>query len=40
MKLKAKIRKLTSRSNGWGNDYRKLKLKQQIAGRVNYFKIA
>jgi group II intron reverse transcriptase/maturase len=39
-KLKAKIRKLTSRSNGWGNDYRKLKLKQQITGWVNYFKIA
>ena len=39
-KLKAKIKKLTSRSNGWGNDYRKLKLKQQITGWVNYFKIA
>ena len=39
-KLKAKIRMLTSRSNGWGNDYRKAKLKQQITGWVNYFKIA
>jgi group II intron reverse transcriptase/maturase len=40
VKLKAKIKKLTSRSNGWGNDCRKLKLKQQITGWVNYFKIA
>ena len=39
-KLKAKIRMLTSRSNGWGNDYRKAKLKRQITGWVNYFKIA
>jgi group II intron reverse transcriptase/maturase len=40
VKLKAKIRKLTGRSNGWGNDYRKLKLKQYIIGWVNYFKLA
>jgi group II intron reverse transcriptase/maturase len=40
VKLKAKIKKLTSRSNGWGNDYRKLKLRQQITGWVNYYKIA
>ena len=39
-KLKTKIKILTNRSNGWGNDYRKLKLKQQIIGWVNYFKIA
>ena len=39
-KLKAKLKLLTERSNGWGNDYRKLKLKQQITGWVNYFKIA
>ena len=39
-KMKAKIRKLTSRSNGWGNDYRKLKLKQFITGWVQYFKLA
>ena len=39
-KLKAKIRMLTSRSNGWGNDYRKTRLKRQITGWVNYFKIA
>jgi group II intron reverse transcriptase/maturase len=39
-KMKAKIRTLTSRSNGWGNDYRKLKLKQFITGWVQYFKLA
>jgi group II intron reverse transcriptase/maturase len=39
-KLKAKIRKLTARSNGWGNDYRKLRLKLYITGWVNYFKLA
>jgi len=39
-KMKAKIRELTSRSNGWGNDYRKLKLKQFVTGWVQYFKLA
>jgi len=39
-KMKAKIRTLTSRSNGWGNDYRKLKLKQFITGWVQYFRLA
>ena len=39
-KMKARIRKLTCRSNGWGNDYRKLKLKQFITGWVQYFKLA
>jgi len=39
-KMKAKIRELTSRSNGWGNDYRKQKLKQFITGWVQYFKLA
>lgn len=39
-KLKAKVRELTARSNGWGNDYRKLRLKQYITGWVNYFKLA
>ena len=34
-KMKAKIRELTCRSNGWGNDYRKLRLKQFITGWVN-----
>ena len=39
-KMKAKVRELTSRSNGWGNDYRKLRLKQYITGWVQYFKLA
>jgi len=39
-KMKAKIRELTNRSNGWGNDYRKLKLRQFITGWVQYFKLA
>ncbi len=39
-KMKAKIRFLTSRSNGWSNDGRMIKLRQYIIGWVNYFKIA
>jgi len=40
IKMKAKIRELTSRSNGWGNEYRKIRLKQYIQGWVNYFRLA
>lgn len=39
-KMKNKIRKLTNRRNGWGNEYRALKLTQFIRGWVNYFKMA
>jgi group II intron reverse transcriptase/maturase len=39
-KLKAKIRELTARSNGWGYDYRKRRLRQFIIGWVAYFKLA
>ena len=39
-KMKAKIRELTRRSNGWGNDYRAMKLAQFIRGWVNYFVLA
>lgn len=39
-KLKENIKLLTSRSNGWGNEYRKLKLRQFIMGWLNYFKLA
>ena len=39
-KMKANIKKLTSRSNGWGNVRRKEVLKQFITGWVNYFKLA
>ena len=31
-KMKDKIRELTNRSNGWGNEYRALKLTQFIRG--------
>ena len=40
MKMKAKIKELTSRSNGWGNAKRTEKLKLYIRGWINYFKIA
>jgi RNA-directed DNA polymerase len=38
--MKAKLKELTSRSNGWGNEYRALKLTQFIRGWVNYFALA
>jgi len=40
LKVKAKIKELTSRSNGWGNTRRKEALRQFITGWVNYFKLA
>lgn len=39
-KMKNRIRELTSRSNGWGNEYRAMKLTQFIRGWTNYFKLA
>jgi len=39
-KMKERIRTLTSRSNGWGDERRKLALKQFIIGWVNYYKLA
>lgn len=39
-KMRAKIKKLTSRSNGWGNERRKEALSQYIKGWVQYFKMA
>lgn len=39
-KMNAKLKELTSRSNGWGNEYRALKLTQFIRGWVNYFGLA
>lgn len=39
-KMKEKLKELTSRSNGWGNEYRALKLTQHIRGWVNYFSLA
>jgi len=40
VKMKEKVKLLTCRSNGWGNERRKLALKQYITGWVNYFKLA
>ena len=39
-KMKAKLKELTSRNNGWGNEYRAFKLTQFIRGWVNYFSMA
>jgi len=39
-KMKARIKELTSRSNGWGNEGRKEALRQYIIGWVHYFKLA
>jgi len=39
-KMKDRIRQLTQRSNGWGNEYRAERLAQFIRGWVNYFKLA
>jgi RNA-directed DNA polymerase len=40
LKMKAKLKELTSRSNGWGNERRKEALRQYIIGWVSYFKLA
>ena len=39
-KMKAKIKELTSRSNGWGNERRKEALSQYIIGWLNYFRLS
>lgn len=39
-KMKAKIKELTSRSNGWGNESRTECIRRYVIGWVNYFKIA
>jgi hypothetical protein len=38
--MKEKMKLLTCRSNGWGNERRKEALRQYITGWVNYFKLA
>jgi len=38
-KMKARIKELTSRSNGWGDARRKESLRQYITGWVNYFRL-
>jgi len=40
LKMKLRIRELTSRSNGWSNDRRKSKLQSFIRGWIMYFKLA
>ncbi|RYD54424.1 MAG: group II intron reverse transcriptase/maturase [Sphingobacteriales bacterium] len=40
VKMRSRIRELTSRSNGWGNERRKTALRQYIMGWVNYYKLA
>ena len=40
LKLKVKLKRLTSRSNGMGYEGRKIALHQTIRGWVNYFKLA
>jgi group II intron reverse transcriptase/maturase len=39
-KMQGKIRVLMKRGNGWGNDFRKERLRQFITGWTNYFKLA
>ncbi len=39
-KMKNRIRELTARNNGWGNEYRAMKLTQFVRGWVNYFVLA
>ena len=39
-KMRNKVKELTSRSNGMGNESRAMKLRRYITGWVNYFKIA
>ncbi|CAM5780743.1 group II intron reverse transcriptase/maturase [Brevibacillus borstelensis] len=40
VKMKTKVKELTARSNGVGNEDRAVKLRRYIMGWVNYFKIA
>jgi group II intron reverse transcriptase/maturase len=39
-KMKDKIRNLTDRNNGWGNEKRKHKLTEYVRGWINYFSLA
>ena len=38
--MKNKIRILTRRSNGWGNEKRKRKIREYVRGWINYFGLA
>lgn len=39
-KMKDKLRFLTNKNNGWGNDYRRQKLAEFTRGWINYFSMA
>lgn len=39
-KMRNRIRELTKRNNGWGNEYRAMKLAEYVRGWVNYFVLA
>ena len=39
-RMRRRIRELINRNNGWGNEYRRKKLKEYIRGWVNYYRIA
>jgi RNA-directed DNA polymerase len=39
-KMKDKLRLLTNKNNGWGNDYRRQKLEEFARGWINYFSMA
>ena len=40
LRMRSKIRELTNRSNGWGNEKRKQQLSNFIKGWINYYKYA
>jgi len=40
VKIKSKLKEITSRSNGWSNQFRIRKINQVIRGWVQYFKLA
>ena len=39
-KMKDRIREITRKSKGWGNDYRRQKLAEYVRGWINYYKLA
>ena len=39
-RMKTKIRELTQKNKGWGNDYRRQKLAEYVRGWINYYKLA
>jgi len=39
-KMRDRLREITQRNRGWGNDYRRQKLEEFIQGWINYYKLA